>query len=95
MQRLGINLKRSDEFVKNQQNHGVDIRWDGWEMIFFREYPTAVFSKDGVFRNGKWGYEQRVSPNVKGVWEVDFRNIKRIRQNALAIRQNASSIKRG
>jgi len=79
---LTLGIKKSDKFVKQQQALGNDVRWDGYDMVFFRPAEQGVYSKDGAFRNGQWGFENRVSVNDKGVWEVDFRNVKRAPRNA-------------
>lgn len=74
---LTLGIRKVENFVKQQKALDNDVRWDGWDMVFFRPSPKAIFSKDGAFRNGVWGFDNRVSPNEQGVWEVDFRNVKR------------------
>jgi len=74
---LTLGIRKVEKFVKEQQALGNDVRWDGWDMVFFRPSPKAVFSREGAFRNGVWGFDNRVSPNGSGVWEVDFRNVRR------------------
>lgn len=80
---LVLGIKKVDKFVKAQQDLGNDVRWDGWDMVFFRPYPAAVYSVDdagvpsGVWRNDGFGFESRISCNQKGLWEIDFRNVKR------------------
>ena len=74
---LTLSIRKVEKFVKEQQALGNDVRWDGWDMVFFRPSPKAIFSNDGAFRNGVWGFDNRVSSNEQGVWEVDFRNVKR------------------
>lgn len=70
-------MKRAEKFVKQQQALGNDVRWDGWDIVFFRESEKGVYSKDGAFRKGTYGFENRVSVSNDGVWEVDFRNVRR------------------
>lgn len=72
---LTLGIRKVEKFVKQQCELGNDVRWDGWDMVFFRPSPKAIFSRHGVFRNGEWGYDNRVSPNEKGVWEVEYRNV--------------------
>ena len=80
-------LKQAEKFVARQREAGNDVRWDGWDMVFFRGNPDqpektahARFSADGVFRKGIWGFENRVSVNSDGVWEVDYRNVRRVKR---------------
>lgn len=74
---LTLGIKKADKFVKQQQELGNDVRWDGWDMVFFRQADQGVYSKDGAFRSGVWGFENRVPVNDKGLWEVDWRNVRR------------------
>lgn len=73
---LTLGIKKVEKFVRQQQALGNDLRWDGWDMVFFRPAENAVYSKDGAFRNGVWGYENRITVNNNGIWEIDYRNVK-------------------
>lgn len=85
MSNLVLGIRKADKFVKQQQELGNDVRWDGWDMVFFRSHPAAMYSVDdngranGVWRNGGYGFENRVEVNSMGLWEVDWRNVKRSR----------------
>lgn len=82
MNTLTLGHRKIDSFVEEQIALGNDVRWDGWTLIFFRPEPKGVYSKDGAFRNGQWGFENRTPVNDSGLWEIDFRNVKRrIRKN--------------
>lgn len=75
---LTINsLSEAEKFVNRQQRLGNDVRWDGWDMVFFREAPQAVYSTDGVIRNGKYGFDNRSEVTGEGTWEIDYRNVRR------------------
>lgn len=74
-------IKRAEKFVEKQKALGNDVRWDGWDMVFFREAPQAVYSKAGVFRNGTYGFDNRVTVSEKGTWEVDYRNVRRAKRS--------------
>lgn len=74
-------IKKAEKFVAKQRSLGNDVRWDGWDMVFFREAPQAVYSKEGVFRNGTYGFDNRVEVSEKGTWEVDYRNVRRSKRN--------------
>lgn len=78
---LTINYAGSEDFVRKQQEAGTDVRWDGWTMVFFRPQDAAIYSKDGAFRNGRIGYENRVDVDSDGTWKIDFRNIKRLKRS--------------
>lgn len=75
---LTINsLDEAEKFVTRQQRLGNSVRWDGWDMVFFREAPEAVYSLDGVIRDGKYGFDNRSPVQDDGTWSVDFRNVRR------------------
>lgn len=78
---LTLGIKKVEAFVKNQQELGNDISWNNYTLEFFRPAEQAIYSKDGAFRNGKWGYINRSEVNDKGLWEIDFRNIRKPRGN--------------
>lgn len=70
-------LNDASNFVDRQQRLGNDVRWDGWDIVFHRPDPRGVTSKDGAFRHGQWGFENRVPVSDDGTWEVDYRNVRR------------------
>ncbi len=77
---LTLGNRKIEAFVKNQQDLGNNVRWNNYTLEFFRPAPQAIYSKDGAFRDGQWGYLNKVAVNDKGLWEIDFRNVKRIRR---------------
>jgi hypothetical protein len=72
-------LRHAERFVREQKEAGKDIRWDGWTIVIFRPSIKGMTSKAGTFRDGQWGFDNRVEVNEAGIWEVDWRNVKRIR----------------
>lgn len=74
---LTLGIRKVDNFVKEQQALGADVRWDGWDMVYFRPSPKGRFDRNGAFRNGVWGFDNRISPDDKGVWNIEWRNIKK------------------
>lgn len=67
---ITLKYRNVDSFVERQQAAGNDVRWDGWDMVFFKPHRKAHRSKNGRYRNGLWGFEERVSPNRYGKWKV-------------------------
>lgn len=75
---LTLGLKKAEKFVREQQELGNDVRWDGWTMVFFRPSPAGVYNvESGAFRNGEYGFDNRVEVNDKGLWDIDYRNVKK------------------
>lgn len=74
---LTLGIKKVEKFVSQQQALGNDLRWDGWDLVFFRPAAQGVYSREGAFRTGEWGFENRVKVDGNGMWGVDFRNVRR------------------
>lgn len=70
-------LKDAEKFVRKQQGLGNDVRWDNYDIVFFRTAPQGTFSRDGAFRKGSWGFENRSPVSEKGTWGIDYRNVQR------------------
>lgn len=75
-------LSEAERFVTRQQRLENDVRWDGWDMVFFRSAPEAVYSLDGVVRNGIYGFDNRSNVTDEGTWEIDYRNVRRAKRTA-------------
>jgi hypothetical protein len=72
-------LRHAERFVKEQRAAGKDCRWDGWDIVFFRPSEKGRTSAQGVFRNGVFGFDNRSVVNSDGIWEIDWRNVRRTR----------------
>lgn len=72
---LILDYSAAHTFMKEQRRLGNKVRWEGWDMVFFK--PTHYGYKDvnGSFRDGRWGVEKRVSVNAAGNWEVSKKNV--------------------
>jgi hypothetical protein len=77
---LEFDIKSAHRMVNQQKALGNDVRWDGWDIVFFRPADHGIHNVDGAFRNGVWGFDNRVIVNSEGKWRVDPRNIKRPRR---------------
>lgn len=71
------SVKQAEKFVNQQKRLGNDVRWDNYDIVFFRKSEKGVTSKDGAFRNGEWGFENRFAVNESGEWNIDGRNVRR------------------
>lgn len=81
MNNMEFNIKSAHRMVSEQRKAGNDVRWDGWDIVFFRASDAGRQAKDGAFRNGQWGFDNRFVVNSKGIWSIDSRNIKRLRRS--------------
>jgi len=69
---ISLTLNNVDGFVRKQQRKGVNVRSEGWTIVFFRPERRAERSVHGRYdrATGKWGFETRVDANSKGNWLV-------------------------
>jgi hypothetical protein len=72
---LILDYSAAHKFMREQRHLGNKVRWEGWDMVFFK--PTHYGYKDvnGAFRDGRWGVEKRVSVNADGNWEVSKKDV--------------------
>lgn len=68
---IALNVNRVDGFVAKLQRKGVNVRWEGWDMVFFKSDRRALRSAKGRRNGGQWGFETRIYPNSKGVWLIN------------------------
>ena len=57
-------------YVEKMQRQGKNVKWDGWNIEVHRPNPRGYFAKEGVFRNGKWGFVTSIAPDTNGMWRV-------------------------
>lgn len=69
---ITLTFNKVDSFVAKLQRKGIDVRWNGWDMVFFKEDRYAMSSPRGKRRGERWGYETVVSPNSAGKWMVGY-----------------------
>lgn len=75
-----FDIKQAHKMVNQQRAVGNDVEWQGWDIVFYRPAPHAIYSPNGAFRNGQWAFENRVEVNSEGLWAVDGRNLKHTRR---------------
>lgn len=73
-----LDIDSVDAFVAEQKARGNDVRWDGWDLVFFRKNRDnrGFTSKYGAYRHNNWGFETRVEVNSYGKWKVPARSVK-------------------
>lgn len=70
---IALTFNRVDNFVTKLQRKGVKVRWEGWNMVFFKPDNRALRSPNGKRWDNEWGFETVVSPNDEGRWLVNYR----------------------
>ena len=46
-----------------------DLEWDGWDVVKYTGANNAIYSVDGVFKNGKW-LKKKVFPITEDGWHL-------------------------
>lgn len=75
MSRINVNYNESDKFVSDQRARGVDVSWEGWNMVFWKSNPNGFNDKNGAFKNGRWGVQAVVEPDESGEWRVPIKYV--------------------
>ena len=66
---MKINSREDmDSIVKNNLN----IEWDNWTIVVLTD-DDGYYTKNGVFKNGKWKTQYRFDMVDYGVWEIPDR----------------------
>jgi hypothetical protein len=73
-----LDYKSVDQFVETQKSLGNDVRWEGWDLVFFRKSKndSGWSKRDGAYRNGNWGFPNRIAVGADGKWRVPNRNVR-------------------
>jgi hypothetical protein len=57
-----------NSIIKNHSN----FEWDNWTVVVLTD-DDGYYTKDGVFKNGKWKTQYRYDMVEYGVWEIPDR----------------------
>lgn len=63
-----LDYTAAHEFVGRNVNKG--FYWEGWDIVKFTENPNGYTQKNGMYRNGKWGFYVTVPCSDQGTWKV-------------------------
>ena len=75
MNRVQVNFDQADAYVAQQKARGVDVRWDGYTMVFFKANPNGFGDKNGAYRNNRWGVQVRIDCDAEGIWQVPPKSV--------------------
>jgi len=62
------NKEEMNSIIKNNSN----FEWDNWTVVVLTD-DDGYYTKDGVFKNGKWKTQYRYDMVEYGVWEIPDR----------------------
>lgn len=61
-----LNLDQAELFVKANTN----VWWENYDIIIWRENPGAWSKKNGLMRDGKWGFSKKINISDEGTWRI-------------------------
>ena len=67
---VNLDYDAAHDYVDRMQKSGLNVRWNGWTIESHRPHSKAYFAKNGVYRNGKWGFVTSIHPDANGQWRV-------------------------
>lgn len=62
------NIKQMEDIVKSNPN----MEWDNWTVVVYTD-DDGYFTKNGVFKDGKWKTKYRFNMVDYGVWIIPDR----------------------
>lgn len=79
---IEMTLQQAEAAV--QKNNGrrfkdwtLEMEWDGWDLVFYTPgVSSAMYHKNGTFRNGKWVMKNRIAVNERGTYVVSDHNAR-------------------
>jgi hypothetical protein len=73
-----LDYKAAHKFVREQRRIGNVVRWDGWDMVFWKPTRHGFSTVNGSFdkTRGRWGVESRIAVNNSGEWSIPNKYVK-------------------
>jgi hypothetical protein len=68
MPKLVLDYETAHKFVEKNKSQG--FFWDGYTIVKWSPSNNGYLEKNGMFRNGKWGYSSRYEMKSSGTWEI-------------------------
>lgn len=72
-------LDKAEQFVHDQLQKGIDIRWVGWDIVIWKPTHYGYDSPLGAFRRNRWGVEFKSSPDKNGGWAINPKHVNNTR----------------
>jgi hypothetical protein len=68
MAKFQLNYEQANAFVEKNKKEG--FFWDGWTIVKWSPSNNGFMQKNGMYRDGKWGYSNHYYYNSQGIWEL-------------------------
>jgi hypothetical protein len=73
MSTIVMDYTEAHKFVDTTK---VDVRWEGYSMVFFKPTHHGYTNPKGEYRNGKWGMRLVVPLSDDGTWKVPAKSLR-------------------
>lgn len=67
------NIDVMNQIIKSNP----DMEWDNWTVIVYTD-DDGYYTKNGVFKDGKWRTKYRFDMRDYGVWDIPDRFVKHV-----------------
>jgi hypothetical protein len=65
---MELNYEQAHEYVDSMSHRGY--YWDGWDIVRWVPNPNGYSSKNGMYKNGRWGITFKSTASSKGTWKL-------------------------
>lgn len=63
-----LDYSTAHQYVESMSHRGYF--WDGWDIVRWVPNPSGYSSRNGMFRNGRWGITFRSTVSPEGLWRL-------------------------
>jgi hypothetical protein len=63
-----LDYNQAHSFV--DKNKSLGFYWNGWDIVKWTPSPNGFSQKNGMFRNGQWGFSVNIPCTDSGTWKV-------------------------
>lgn len=63
-----LNYTQAHDFVAKNSNLG--FHWNGWDIVKWTPNANGFTQKNGMYRNGQWGFAVTIPCTDNGTWRV-------------------------
>ena len=71
-----LDYEQAHNFVNDNADKG--FYWNGWNIVKWTPNPNGYTQKNGMFRNGRWGFFVTIPCSDNGSWKVLSKYVPRL-----------------
>lgn len=69
-----LDYDSANKFVDKNKSKG--FFWDGYTLIKWTPGHNGYMEKNGMYRNGQWGYATKFRMTNQGTWKLSDKYVK-------------------